>query len=67
MVSGLRRLSANPVAALNPIPLYLVAIQLVVALTQLTLLGRAAEHSRERVIQRSAQLINDIEQYLLSS
>jgi hypothetical protein len=63
MIAGVRRLRANPVARFNPTPLYLVVIPVVVALAQFTLLDRAADRSRERVIQKSAQLINDIEQY----
>lgn len=49
--------------AFNPAPLYLVAVPLVAAILTFTQVGRAIEFSRNRAIENSAQLINDIERY----
>ena len=61
-----RKLKAMKHAAVrtfNPAPLYLVAVPIVAAVLTFTLVGRAVGFSRNRAMENSAQLINDIERY----
>lgn len=47
----------------NPAPLYLVVLPIVAAVFEFTLVGPAAEFSRNRAIDDSARIISDIERY----
>ena len=49
--------------ALNPVPLYLTVVPIAALLGQLVLDGPAVEHSRNRAIDNSAEVVNDIERF----
>jgi hypothetical protein len=49
--------------AFNPAPLYLIVLPIVAAAFKFTLVGPAAEFSRNRAIDDSATLVRDIERY----
>lgn len=49
--------------SLSPVPLYLIALPLVVLLTQVLSANPVKEFSRNRVIANSGELVNEIEQH----
>lgn len=59
-VKALKRAEVRP---FNPAPLYLIVVPVVAAILTFTQVGRAIEFSRNRAIENSAPLINDIERY----
>ena len=53
----------NTIHGFNPAPIYLIGLPVLAVILKLTLLGPAAERSRDRAIENSATLIGDIERY----
>ncbi len=63
MAPKLKLLKHAEIGNFNPAPLYLLVVPTVVALCQFLLVGPATEFSRHYAINKSAELINDIEEY----
>jgi hypothetical protein len=63
LAARLKAISPSEVRAFNPAPLYLLVLPIVAAGFKFTLVGPAAEFSRNRVIDNSAALIADIERF----
>jgi len=63
MAPRLELLKNAEIGNFNPAPLYLLVVPTVVALFQFSLVGPATEFSRPYAIKKSAELINDIEEY----
>ena len=63
IVPRLKLLKNAEVGVFTPTPLYLIFVPIVVALFQFALVGPATEFSRNYAIKKSAELINDIEEY----
>jgi len=59
----LRLLKSAEALAFHPAPLYLVVVPVVTFLIQITLMARAAEFGRNRAIENSAPLVQEIEEY----
>ena len=63
MAPRLKLLKNAEIENFNPAPLYLLVVPMVVVLFQFSLVGPATEFSRHYAIRKSAELINDIEEY----
>ncbi len=63
LVSRLKSMRSEAVRSFNPAPLYLIVLPIVAAIFTFTLVGPAAEFSRNRAIDNCAGLIADIERY----
>jgi hypothetical protein len=63
LVAKLRTATTAVPRPINPAPLYLILLPLAAAIGWFTLLGAAAHNSRNRAIDASTTLINDIEQF----
>lgn len=63
IIPKLKRLKNTENIGFNPTPLYLIVIPIVVFLFQFTLVGPATEFSRNLAIEKSAALIQEIEEY----
>ena len=63
LIPRLKLLRTAERASLNPVPLYLAVVPVAVLLCQRALAGPAAEFSRNRAIDNSAEVVNDIERF----
>ena len=63
LIPRLKRLRHDERGSVNPVPLYLAIVPVAVLLGQWMLAGPAVEFSRNRAIDNSAEVVNDIERF----
>ena len=63
VMAGLKRMKNAEVGPINLMPLYLIVVPAVAAVTQFTLVGPATEFSRSYAIEKCTRLIDDLEEF----